>query len=398
MLAEALLLVRDLMSRDVVALPPDATVGDALARMDEHQIHELPVMDNSSLKGWISYDALSKHPGINRSARVTTVMVSPPRVNKGDDALTAAELLIRTNLRAVPVVDAKGMIVGILSRTDLLAAAAQTPALAELRLENVMTRELETVTETTDVDQAAHGLRRHNVNQLLVLDAQGRLLGHVTKEDVLGATSREHNEPRSGRDRGVQPGRADRHVEVKGFLRPSPSLSPASTLAQAVDLMRRQKSTFVAVVDEGFAVGIVSRANIVERLANLRPGRTALCQITGLHDVADRADFDAIHSLAQETLKKITQELREIEFLNLHYKVYKAKSEEDGDRKFSLSAHLSAGGRFFVQKADDWDLQQVTREALDQLAGRIREQKELRLEKRKGAPRRTADFYTASRP
>lgn len=395
------------MSTRIVAVGPDSSVGEALARMEEFGVHELPVMNNSDLRGWVSYDSLMRRPGINRHAKIMAIMESPPRISKTATAVEAAGMMIRDNVRALPVVDDKSKVVGILSRTDLLEAAARVPSLAQAPLAGLMRRELETVTESTTIDQAAHRLRQLHINQLLVLDEPGRLRGFIGAEDVLHASQAEHSPTAAPGGRRAAPagrraapavlGRSEgRGVEVKGFMRPAPALPATATLGQAVALMRGAGSTFVAVVEDGYAVGIVSRANIVERLASLQAAETALCQVIGLHGSVDQVDLDQIHGLAQASLKKMVRELQRVEFLNLHYKVYKAKAEDEGDRKYSLTIHLSGGGRFFVQKADDWDLLGVTRQALDQLERRVLEEKELRLERRKGPPRRRAAFYTAT--
>lgn len=395
------LLVRDLMSKNIIALEPEATVADALARMEQHGLSELPVMSNSTLRGWVSYDLLVQRAAINHAAKIAHVMETPPHLPKTADAVTAADFLIRNTARALPVVDDKGKVVGILSRTDLLEAVARLPALADLPLDQVMNRELETVRESSGVDHAAARLRQLHFNQLLVLDDGGRLQGYVSKEDVFKTTYREHNSvsPAGGRGHARrQAGRSGApHVDVRGLVRTAPTLPPTATVAKAIGLMRQQRTTFVAIVEDGFAVGILSRANVLERLAHVRPLEGAVAvQITGLHGVADPGDVSEIRSLAEATLHKVKQQL-DVEFLNLHFKVYKAKEgEETGDQKFSLSAHLSGGGQFFVQKGDDWTLLGVVKQVLEKLAERVWDLKDRRLEKRKGPPRRGASFYTAS--
>jgi len=48
------LAVRDVMTRDVLTVPPDLSLADAAARMIEHHVHRLPVVDGERLVGILS--------------------------------------------------------------------------------------------------------------------------------------------------------------------------------------------------------------------------------------------------------------------------------------------------------------------------------------------------------
>lgn len=393
-MAEATLLVRDLMSTRIVSIEPDATIAEAQSRMEQNNVHELPVMVKNDLKGWISYRTLLRQGNVSAQAKVSTVMETPSRLREEIDIYEAADVLIRQSRAAVPVENAKGELVGILSRTDVLKAAANVPRLAKQPIEKFMTIDLQTVAEDELLDRAINRMRDHGINTLLVTDANGRLAGHVSFETLLRARQAEHSPSSDGATQRGSGERRRPRVSVKGFVTAAPTVTPSTTLKEAVDAMTKNGTRFVAAVEDGYAVGVVARSNVVEQLARLRPEKGVLCQIVGLGDYVDADIMEHIYSLAQDSLQKIQNEVT-IEFLSLHYKVYKAKTV--GDSKYSLSAHLSTEGRFFVQKADAWDPIDVTRDALDHLELQVNDQRERRLEKRKTAGTRGATFYTATR-
>lgn len=392
-----LLEVRDVMTVKLITIPPESTLAEALSTMERNGIHELPVMTNSTLKGWISYHGIVRHHGLPPQTKVTNVMEQPPRLQKDADLVEAAELMIHNNVRALPVVDGKGKVVGILSRTDILKAALEIKELANLGVDQVMNTELETVSEDEHVDHSVQRLRDLHISQFLVLDGEGKLAGHVALEDLMRAQSAGHSPAGTEHQRGgsFRGGERKSRVDVKGFIKAAPTVAPGSKVADAIRLMTEHQSNFVAVVEDGFALGVVSRSNIVERVARLRPQSGVLCQIVGLAGGVDSATLDSIYTLAQHSLKKIAAEVK-TEFLSLHYKVYKAKDE--GDRKYALSLHLSTEQNFLVQKADAWDPIEATKVALDGMEKRVLNIKDLRLERRKGPPRRKAQFYEAARP
>jgi CBS domain-containing protein/ribosome-associated translation inhibitor RaiA len=390
--------IRQLMSRDIVAIELDSTVREAISKMEQHRIHELPVMQNSTLKGWVNYDTLIQRAHVPASAKATSVMVPGMRLAQTTDIVSAADTMIRQNVRAVAVVDAKGQMVGVLSRTDLMRAAAEIDEIAALPLERVMTRDLETAAEKDSIDEAARRLREHSIRQLLVLDSKGKLVGEVGREAIMHAfTTEDRRGTRPhGKDNNIgSPGSSkNRNLTLSGQVRDSVTLPGHATIGQAIDLMLKRQRAAVVVVEEGFPVGVVSRSNILERVAarGIQPG--PLVQVIGLSDFVDGSTLDLIHAHARNTLKKIENEFR-VEFLSLHFKVYKQKT--DGDSKFALSGHLSTEQKFVIAKADDWDPMKALSSVLQELERRSFEHKELRLERRKKGTGRKARFYTAVR-
>lgn len=394
---DGLVSVRDLMTTQLVTLDADSTVAEALALMAQNSVHELPLMSGANLKGWISYRSLLRRGGTQPQAKATTVMEQPPRLPKDMSVVDAADLLIRSNVRAAPVVDGKGKVVGLLSRTDILRATIDIPAVATASVGQAMITELETISETETVDKALARMRDLHIGQLLVLDRNGRLAGYVGSEDLLRAHSQEHAPSSSNHGRGGKfHGAGERpmgSVDVKGFVHDAPTIAANKTLGDAAKTMIKRGVNFVAIEEDGYAVGVLSRSNIVERVAHMKPPEGVPCQVIGLHDHADGSQIEAIYDLAQRTLKKVGSEVN-VGFLNLHYKVYKAKNE--GSEKFAVNAHLGTDGKFFVQKADAWDPMKATKAALDLLEKRVLNVKEVRLEKRKGPARRKAAFYSAT--
>jgi CBS domain-containing protein len=144
----------DLMSRYVVTLSPGNSVAHAARLMLERGISGLPVVDDSgAIVGILTEGDLLRRvepdsigagnaqwlhqvtaKGIARdfvathSWRVADAMVSPVVTVSEDTPLgKVAELLLSRNIRRLPVVR-DGQLVGIISRTDLLASIVAAPA------------------------------------------------------------------------------------------------------------------------------------------------------------------------------------------------------------------------------------------------------------------------------
>lgn len=130
--------VRNTMTPDPITLPQEATVGEALDLMSRNQIHELPVVNGVGLVGIVTERDLRAllGPGVKDGdltdvddARlemgVEEIMSTEVRAVQADEGLgEAARILADLRVGALPVVDGDGQLVGILSVTDVLAAAA----------------------------------------------------------------------------------------------------------------------------------------------------------------------------------------------------------------------------------------------------------------------------------
>ena len=122
-----------------------------------------------------------------------------------------ASAMLGHDVGAVPVVDALGHPVGMVSRTDLLAKRAHqghgplgavweritargrrtTEASRGATAVRLMSRHAVTVTPDDTVFRAAYLMRRHDVSHLPVVDGRGVVVGIVSRGDLLGEFMRE---------------------------------------------------------------------------------------------------------------------------------------------------------------------------------------------------------------
>ncbi|WP_159849197.1 CBS domain-containing protein [Nocardia sp. CY41] len=126
---------RDVLSRPVVTVRPETPLREATALLTAHGFAALPVVDEQGrVIGMLSEsDALGVGPSM-ASATVEAVMSVPAEViTPGTDTSTIASRLLAGHLRSMPVVEA-GLLVGIVSRRDLLRALISDDATLEAKI------------------------------------------------------------------------------------------------------------------------------------------------------------------------------------------------------------------------------------------------------------------------
>ncbi len=123
--------VRDLVGRDPVAVATTATVREAAQVMSQHRVSSLLVMDGERLAGIVTDRDLRTRvlaAGVDPGVAVTTVMTADP-VTGAVDALAFEVLLemVGRHIHHLPIVDAAGLPVGIVTTTDLLRLEQANP-------------------------------------------------------------------------------------------------------------------------------------------------------------------------------------------------------------------------------------------------------------------------------
>jgi IMP dehydrogenase len=151
---------------------------------------------------------------VDKVKRSESGMIVEPVTLPPDAPIAAAvELMARYHISGVPVTDAGGTLVGILTNRDLrFREDGADQSVAELMTD----RDLVTAPVGTTLEEARAILHRHKIEKLPVVDADGKLKGLITVKDIRKqiefprATKDEHGRLRVGAAVGVGPDADDR--------------------------------------------------------------------------------------------------------------------------------------------------------------------------------------------
>ncbi|OII60673.1 hypothetical protein BJP40_09115 [Streptomyces sp. CC53] len=139
--------VADLMTPEAVAVQPGTSFKEIARLLDEYGITAVPVVDDEEQPvGVVSEaDLLRRHTGADDGARTAQGLMSSPAIVARPEwsAVEAARVMERHRIKRLPVVDAAGRLIGVLSRSDLLQLFLRRDrAIQEEILEDVVTRTL----------------------------------------------------------------------------------------------------------------------------------------------------------------------------------------------------------------------------------------------------------------
>jgi CBS domain-containing protein len=116
--------IRDVMTRDVVMIEPEASLTEAARRMRGLDVGPLPVVDGGLLVGMVTdRDIAIRGAAEARDPSATSVAEVMTRdvvcCFEDDDVQQAARTMQRHQLRRLVVVDVSGRVAGIVSLGDL---------------------------------------------------------------------------------------------------------------------------------------------------------------------------------------------------------------------------------------------------------------------------------------
>src|SRR3954470_4087623 len=161
-------------------------------------------------------------------------------------------------------------------------AAATGPGGGNVKVSDIMTHPVITVTPETTVGAAAELMLEHRVSGLPVVNTAGAIVGIVTEGDLL-RRAETGTERRRARwlEFLIAPGRlASEYAHAHGrridevMTDTVLTVGPADAVADLIDLLERRRIKRVPVIDRGRLVGIISRANLVRALVRNLPRAT----------------------------------------------------------------------------------------------------------------------------
>jgi CBS domain-containing protein len=118
--------------------------------------------------------------------KVKNVMHREVATVQADDSMSAAAgAMWEHDCGCVPVVDGERRVVGIVTDRDLcMAAHMRNLPLSALAVREAMAREVHCCHDEERVSAVHEAMRRHQVRRLPVVDAEGRLVGIVSLNDL----------------------------------------------------------------------------------------------------------------------------------------------------------------------------------------------------------------------
>jgi CBS domain-containing protein len=198
-----------------------------------------------------------------------------------------------------------------------------------MKVQDVMSTAVVTVTPTATLREAARTLVEHGITGMPVVNADGGVVGVLSEADIVA------KEARSERREGVlarlfDPGdpwldsRQSARTVAEAMSAPAITIASGQTVAEAASVITSEGVNRLPVVDQGKLVGIVTRADlvrafvrtdeeisreitkdVVERVFWLDPSRVQVSVSNGAVTLAGSVETDADVKLLPELVRRV---------------------------------------------------------------------------------------------
>jgi CBS domain-containing protein len=305
----------DVMSREVTSAARDTPVSQVVELMLGKLYGAVPIVENGAPVGIISNGDLVRRGGLGVPLDLLRALDTPEirdvigrlgTSNKlAQDVMTpgpvtvhartplpqVAEVMANRRLKRLPVVDDRGVMVGMVSRVDVLRTAAggfprESPVpramglAGDVPLSRVMRRDVPTVEVDTPLPQVFQAVVSTRLNRALVVDAERRVVGKITDAELLDRITPSlrpsairalvHRLPFAhppGEEAAEKHARARRAFDLMSddFM----TASEETLLSEAIGRMLKGNYKLIAVTDAaGHLVGVVDRADLLHALVS----------------------------------------------------------------------------------------------------------------------------------
>ncbi|MEM7824132.1 MAG: CBS domain-containing protein, partial [Candidatus Aenigmatarchaeota archaeon] len=290
--------VREIMSKNFVSLGPDDTIQAFMSAMERYHIHSVPVIEKGKLLGNLEYKKLSKKGIIDPStAKIRSFMDSPPPTLKPDSTVeAAADVLFKSRMRALPVVE-KGKVIGVVSVWDIMDVAARTKCFRQTTADAIMSP-AETINVDDDLGKARVFMREKDISRLPVVNADGKLVGVLTVFDMLRAIK-----PRERQGWFSMAAEVDRIMgcPVSTVMNKNPVIAgPRTSLSEIASMMVQHKTSGIIITDGAMPLGVVTIKDLLEVYVAGLSQKGVYYQVIGLED-EDEMTINTVDRMIRDT-------------------------------------------------------------------------------------------------
>lgn len=301
-------------------------------------------------------------------------------VSPEDHIGTVASILIKSNIRAIPIIEKK-KVIGIISQNDLIYALSNVNELRKINVKDHIKSPVITLEVSEKISQARRIMLEKGISHIPITDSD-KLVGIITAKDIVHTfiTPTEKISKGSKITQKVNkfPG------NVKGIMDANPfTLNINASIFDVVNGMVKQSKSACIVVDSSNSVlGVITPYELLPLIAMPLPEEELPVYILGL----SQEDFIE-RSIIENKVRRIVTKNLKIHPGITEVSIKAKKQQSGGERaRYKLTARIISPIERFSVTTEDWGLLEVFNKMLDNLDNKLKQtKKELFKRSRRGS-------------
>jgi predicted transcriptional regulator len=368
--------VGDIFSKKFASIHENDMLSSCLEIFEKEKPGALAVLDSKGkYKGVLALRWIIRSGLDPSTTKVETLMRSAPKLTPQDSLSKAARLMIESEIRHLPVFDGEKLL-GILTDEELIHAAVMD-RWGETMITRLMTEKPHVVEEDETVGGVLSLFREHGISHAPVVK-NGKLVGMVSVIDFVKHLFKP--EQRTMKSGFIDEKSKTLGVSVSEIMSaPVVTVTPGTVLREAEQIMHKNDVHSLVVVAEEKPIGIVTKRDLLEPLAQMdTQGKTIDVQFSAHEVRLDETQKRYITSDFESFAKRF-QPLLEAGTLFVYIKTHGASPK--GEQLIHIRLQLRTSKGNFFSAADGWNPDLTFHLALEHLERQVLRSKELEKDK-----------------
>ena len=365
-------IVRDVFSKGFLEVHENDTLSSCLSRFKEEMPPVLAVLDSKGrYKGVISRKWIIRSSLDASVTKVKTLTRPAPAVTLNDSLSKVAKLMLESEIRQLPVYAGEKLL-GFVTDEDVIHGSVME-RWGNTRVEEIMTKKPFVIEEDESLGAVLSLLRGEGISHVPIV-RDGKLVGIVSIYDVIESVFQPRHVQRFGE-------RVGRKVPVlsipaKGIMvKPVVTVLPETRLRDAEEQMHKFNISSLVIVSKGRPVGIITKRDFLEPLAQMEQPVERLTVEFSVKDVEiDEIQRGFIMGDFESFAQRYGDKL-EAGTLFVYMKTHGTNFK--GDQLIHCRLKFRTRKGSFFSSGEGYGVEETFRVALDRLEGQIVKSKEL---------------------
>ena len=364
-------IVKDVFSQGFIEVHENDTLSSCLSLFKKETPPVLAVVDNKGeYQGLISRKWIIRSSFDSSRTKVKTLMRSVPAVTLNDSLGKVAKLMIESDIRQLPVYSGEKLL-GFVTDENVVHGAIME-RWSNTRVDELMTKKPFVIEEDESLGSILSLFRSEGISHVPIVK-DGKLVGIVSIYDIIRNVFQPRQSQRSGELVGEKVPVLS--MPAKGIMNRAVTVLPETKLPEAEDQMHKFDISSLIVISKGRPVGIITKRDFLEPLAQLeKPARRLMVQFSVKDVEIDEiqrghiiGDFESFTTRYGETLESGTLFV----YMKTHGTNFK------GDQLIHCRLQFRTRKGSFFSSSEGWGVEQTFKLALDRLEGQIVKSTEL---------------------
>lgn len=343
---------REIMKKDVICASPDEPIKNIIAKMDNHGIKEMPVVENKKIVGMITYYDILDFVRADPNEKASSLMIKPPVIAPEASVEEVIDLMLHSGVEAIPVVENEIM-AGLISDYDVLMHLLDDAKIKKLKVRDVMNEDTKLLKANDPVSEARRIMRYHKWHKLPIVDAKGKLMGMITSLDILTAFYKQPKE-RIGNTDSAANKTNPLMLPVSNFMKKNvPELDMEDNISEVLKKLLNSKLKGAPIVDKSKKViGMFERWAVLDKLIEKKYRDGVWLNFSGFPLSIETIDL--VKDYLSADIKKMKRLCPELESIDTHIKKLHGATPEKWNYEIKVKLNKSSGKAEIVSGKESW--------------------------------------------